>query len=83
MLTEHERRRLGELELQLEADDPRLAGKFRAATADARPPTRLLVSALVGVAGFVVVVTGLAQTNADVAVSGLLLAGAGACIAAS
>jgi len=82
MLTEHERRLLDELEVQLEADDPRLAGLFLATPARPRPRLRLLIALLLGVVGFAVAVTGLVMTNAVVGVSGLLLAGAGACTGA-
>jgi Protein of unknown function (DUF3040) len=82
MLTEHERRLLDELEAQLEADDPRLAGLLQVSPAPARPRIRLLVAMLLGVVGFAVAVLGLLETNAVVGVAGLLLAGAGACIGA-
>jgi Protein of unknown function (DUF3040) len=82
MLTEHERRLLDELEVRLEADDPGLAGLLQARSAGARLRIRLLVALPLGVVGFAVAVIGLLATNAVVGVSGLLLAGAGACIGA-
>jgi hypothetical protein len=82
VLTEHERRLLDELEVQLEADDPRLAGMLRTSTAGDPPRIRLLVAMLLGIVGFVVALIGLVDTNAVVGVSGLLLAGAGASLGA-
>jgi len=82
MLTEHERRLLEELEVRLEADDPRLAGMLRTSTGGEPLRIKLLVAMLLGVVGFAVALLGLVDTNAVVGVSGLLLAGAGACLGA-
>lgn len=80
MLSEQERRRLGELEVQLEADDPRLAGKFRS-IAD-HTLARLCIAVLVMTAGLVAAATGLVLTVVPLAVAGIVLVGAGACVAA-
>jgi Protein of unknown function (DUF3040) len=80
MLSDQERRQLGELEVQLETEDPRLAGKFR--SAGDHTLARLFVAVLVMIAGVVTTVTGLALPVVPVAVVGLVLLGAGGCIAA-
>jgi hypothetical protein len=80
MLSDQERRQLGELELQLEAEDPRFVGKFRSIADHLR--SRLIVALLVMIAGMVTAVVGLAQTDVAPMVAGLLLMGTGACVAA-
>jgi len=80
MLSDQERRQLGELEVQLEAEDPRLAGKFR--TIPDHLLARLSIAVLVMISGVVTTVTGLGLTAVPVAVIGLVMVGAGACVAA-
>jgi len=80
MLSDQERRRLGELELQLHAEDPRFASKFQTIADHLR--SRLIVALLVMIAGVAMMVIGLVRASVPLAVVGILTAGAGACIAA-
>lgn len=80
MLSDQERRRLGELELQFETDDPRFASKFHSAANHLL--SRLVVAVAVMFAGLVTGVIGLVLPEVPLTVAGILVIGAGACVAA-
>jgi len=80
MLSDQERRRVRELELQLQAEDPRFAGKFQPIAGHMRG--RLIVALLVMIAGVVTGAIGFVQADVPIAITGILLVGTGACIAA-
>jgi Protein of unknown function (DUF3040) len=80
MLSDQERRRLGELEMQFETEDPRFAGKFQSIASHLR--ARLIVAVIVMIASVITGVTGLVLREVPLAIVGILAFGSGACIAA-
>jgi Protein of unknown function (DUF3040) len=77
-LSEEERRRLRELEQELEEDDPALARRLRRHGARDRSGARKVYGLLAVVAGFAVIIAGVATQLTVLGVVGFLLAGTGA-----
>ena len=79
MLSESERRRLDELELELAADDPGFADRFHADFDQRGGTRRYAVGGFLAMLGVVLTVVALAATIVPLAVFGICLVGAGAC----
>jgi hypothetical protein len=76
-LSDEERKQLEEMERELNVEDPRLARKLLSGSLGTSPAAPALLGILTGVAGFLVLVLGIAQQLTVVGVAGFVLMGAG------
>ncbi len=74
-LSEHEQRLLEQLEQQLNAEDPRFAHSM-SSSGRSFSTRRIVLSALVGVAGILVLLVGVSFQNIFIGVGGFLIMGA-------
>lgn len=80
-LSDHEQRVLEQLERQLNDDDPRLATRLADTGGSAIPVRRVVLGAVLAVAGLAVVLTGVSTQLVLVGVLGTALLGAGILVA--
>ena len=76
-LSEHEQRLLDQLEQQLHADDPKFAHSMASDTRKAMSTRRLVIGALVTIAGILVLLAGIVNQYIPIGVVGFLVMGAG------
>ncbi|MHA7154921.1 DUF3040 domain-containing protein [Arthrobacter sp. TMN-50] len=76
-LSEHEQRLLDQLEQQLHADDPKFASSMASSTQRSLSTRRIVIGALMAVAGILVLLLGVANQIILVGVAGFLVMGAG------
>ncbi|MEO4039565.1 DUF3040 domain-containing protein [uncultured Micrococcus sp.] len=76
-LSEHEQRMLDQLERQLNDEDPRLATQLAETSRPALPVRRIVLGAVLGVVGLLVILAGVSTHLLLVGVLGTLLLGAG------
>lgn len=76
-LSEHEQRLLDQLEQQLHADDPKFANSMGSSGQRSMSTRRIVLGALVGVAGILVLLLGIANQIIIVGVAGFVIMGAG------
>lgn len=76
-LSEEERKRLEELELQLLADDPKLAHDLQNGSVRGVAAAHAVLGALIMLAGIGLVITGISTNLILIGVSGFLIMGAG------
>jgi hypothetical protein len=79
MLSESERRRLDELELELATDDPGFADRFHPDFEHRGGTRRFAIGGFLAVLGVALTIVALTGTIVPLAVFGLCLVGAGAC----
>ncbi|WP_026529596.1 DUF3040 domain-containing protein [Haematomicrobium sanguinis] len=82
-LSEHEQRLLDELELQLKADDPKLANTFGSARPGGFSTRRILIGALITLAGIATLIFGISIQLIVVGVLGFVVMGLGVWFATS
>lgn len=76
-LSEHEQRLLDQLEQQLHADDPKFASSMASSTPRSMSTRRIVIGALMAVAGILILLLGVANQIILVGVAGFLVMGAG------
>jgi uncharacterized membrane protein len=76
MLSDHEQRRLAEIELLLSGDDPGFVQRFAARSADGRRRRRRLIAAVVAICGAIAAIVGLTlPPNVAIVVPAMCLIG--------
>jgi len=75
MLSDHEQRRLAEIEASLAGEDPSFAGRFRDSPSRRSAVWRRYAAVLTAIAGVCITVAGLASALVIVTVAGLILVG--------
>ena len=81
MLSEHEQRRLAEIEMSLSGDDPAFVHRFDRGTPEGRHRRRRMVAVLVAVCGVIGAVAGLTpRPHVAVVVIAMCAIGAAGCI---
>ncbi len=76
-LSEHEQRLLDQLEQQLHADDPKFAHSMASSTRRSMSTRRLVIGALVTIAGILILLAGIGSQLIVVGVAGFIVMGAG------
>ncbi|WP_026552904.1 DUF3040 domain-containing protein [Arthrobacter sp. H20] len=76
-LSEHEQRLLDQLEQQLHADDPKFASSMASSSPRTMSTRRIVIGALMAVAGILILLLGVANQIILVGVAGFLVMGAG------
>ncbi|KQN99780.1 MULTISPECIES: DUF3040 domain-containing protein [unclassified Arthrobacter] len=76
-LSEHEQRLLDQLEQQLHADDPKFAHSMASDTRKSMSTRRLVIGALITIAGILVLLAGIVNQNILIGVAGFLVMGGG------
>lgn len=82
-LSEHEQRLLDQLEQQLHADDPKFASSMASSPQQTISTRRIVIGALMTVAGILILLLGVANQIILVGVAGFLVMGAGVYYATS
>ncbi|MHA7142382.1 MULTISPECIES: DUF3040 domain-containing protein [unclassified Arthrobacter] len=82
-LSEHEQRLLDQLEQQLHADDPKFASSMASSPQRTISTRRIVIGALMTVAGILILLLGVANQIILVGVAGFLVMGAGVYYATS
>lgn len=82
-LSEHEQRLLDQLEQQLHADDPKFASSMASSPQRTISTRRIVIGALMAVAGILILLLGVANQIILVGVAGFLVMGAGVYYATS
>lgn len=76
-LSEYEQRLLDQLEQQLHADDPKFAHSMESGSGGSASTRRIVLGALIGVAGIMVLLAGVWNQMIIIGVVGFLIMGAG------
>ena len=76
-LSEHEQRLLDQLEQQLHAEDPKFANSMATSAGRGISTRRIVLGALMAVAGLAVLLLGITEAGIVVGVAGFLVMGAG------
>ena len=82
-LSEHEQRLLDQLEQQLHAEDPKFAHALSTAPSRAMSTRNIVIGVLIGIAGLLVLLGGVASQLIVLGILGFLVMGAGVYVAVS